>query len=96
MARDMEPYEKAPGTAPVPYADVPPGYYPDPITSDVPSWIEPVPKYREDSDIQRWWSYIMRWPRFVAIAFLWLTDEWWKSAIAVSTITTFIIIYRSR
>ena len=47
-------------------------------------WAVAVPPYDPQSQIERWWSLIMRWPRRGARAFLYGTLTWKRSAVVVA------------
>lgn len=41
-----------------------------------------VPPYDPQSQMERWWSLIMRWPRRAAKIFLYVSLTWKRSAVA--------------
>jgi hypothetical protein len=92
MAHDMEPFRKnVPDTYPEPHGE----WYAAQV-ADVPSWMEARPTYHADDKIGKVWSDVMVWPRRLAIAFLWITDVWWKSGIAVLIVVILTLMYQHR
>jgi hypothetical protein len=61
----------------VPVAPYQPRY---PI-DNVPDWAVARPPFDPDSKIQLWWSRLLTLPRALAIGFLLVTVNWWRSAI---------------
>lgn len=62
--------------------------------SGLPAWMEPEPPYGPTDGtidtIARYWSYVIRWPRRVAIAFLWITYTPWRFAYLVGTVALIV------
>jgi hypothetical protein len=58
-------------------------------------WAVAVPPYDPQSQIERWWSLIMRWPRRGARAFLYGTLTWKRSAVAVGVFLVLIMVIKA-
>lgn len=56
----------------------------------MPDWMEAEPPYGPTDGfvdtISRFWSLIIRWPRYLAIGFLWLTYSPWRFGFFVGTV----------
>jgi len=63
-------------------------------TADL-DWYHPVPEFDPQSDVERIWSGVMKWPRYIAVGFLYLTWTWKRSAIAAVVCGAMYGIYRA-
>jgi hypothetical protein len=63
--------------------------------SQMPEWIASVPPFDPESAVERWWSLIMRWPRRLAVAFLYCSLTWRRSAVLAVVIAALISIVRA-
>jgi len=87
MSKDLEKIEAT--------ADLQPMFGPAPYTGnasysgDLPDYLEPVPMYGPTDSwkdfIDRWWSLIIRWPRYLALGFLWVTATFLRFMYIVGT-----------
>lgn len=86
--------DQAPVPVPEGYALVPvqPVHGKMPVGQD---WYSPVPAFDPQSDLERWWSLIMRWPRRLAVGFLYLTWSWQRSATAAAIVGVAIFLIRA-
>lgn len=88
MNKDLEVRDASadltPMHGPMPYA------YSGGGDSGVPAWMEADPPYGPTDGvidtIARYWSYVIRWPRKLAIGFLWITYTPWRSIYLFGTI----------
>ncbi len=57
--------------------------------TELPAWMEPDPPYGPTDGaidtIARYWSLFIRWPRRLAIGFLWVTYTPWRFGYLVGT-----------
>lgn len=62
---------------------------------DIPAWMEAEPPYGPTDGFvdttSRIWSLIIRWPRRVAIGFLWITYTPWRFAYLFGTVLLIIL-----
>jgi hypothetical protein len=94
VAKDVEKFE--------PTADLQPMFGPTPYagnpsyTSDVPDWMVVEPPYGPTDGmkdtIDRYWSYTARWPRYVALGFMWVTHSFWRFLYVVGTVVLVILL----
>lgn len=68
---------------------------------EVPEWAVPVPVYVQGTSgiktaIEKGWSLIMRWPRYLAIGFLIITVSPWRFTYIVGTIALLLILIVTR
>jgi hypothetical protein len=62
-------------------------------------WAVTVPPYDPQSPVELWWSRVMRWPRRLAVGFLYVTLTWRRSAVLVGVaLAVYLIanVYLSR
>lgn len=63
--------------------------------NDIPAWMEAEPPYGPTDGfvdtIMRFWSLIIRWPRMLAIGFLWLTYTPWRFGFFAGTLYLIIL-----
>lgn len=66
----------------------------------MPDWMEPDPPYGPTDGfvdtIARLWSLIIRWPRRLAIGFLWLTYNPWRFGFFVGTVALIFLALTSK
>lgn len=94
MGKDLETRDAnadlQPMMGPMPYA----GNQSYSATS-IPEWMEAEPPYGPTDGvidtITRWWSLIIRWPRHLAIGFLWITYTPWRFLYLVGTVALIIL-----
>lgn len=93
MAAEMEPYKGA-----VPdYTDaVMPPWFQVPEVTTRPEWTELRPPYREDSELEHYWSNIMMPLRALALGFLWISYSWYRAALFLGTIVLILIVFVAR
>lgn len=84
--------EQLPVPVPDGYALVP--VQPSKIRADQ-DWYSPVPVFDPQSELERWWSLVMRWPRRMAVGFLYLTWSWQRSATAAAVVGVVIFLVRA-
>lgn len=69
------------------------------VYSSVPAYIEPVPPYGPTNSVQdtigRTWSYIIRYPRYLALGFLWITYSPWRFMCLIGTGVLLYVALRS-
>jgi hypothetical protein len=58
-------------------------------------WTVSVPPYDPQSQIERWWSLIMRWPRRGCRSFLYGTYSWKRSAVALGVAMVLFMVIRA-
>lgn len=96
MSKDLELRENAsadlqPIMGPMPYAGGNGSYGGG---SDTPEWMEAEPPYGPTDGtidtITRFWSLIIRWPRYIALGFLWITYTPWRFGYVVGTFALII------
>ena len=63
--------------------------------NQVPEWLTSVPPFDPESAVERWWSLLMRWPRRLAVAFLYLSLTWRRSAVVAVVIAALVAIVRA-
>lgn len=60
----------------------------------VPEWMEAVPEYGPTDGvidtIARHWSRVIRWPRYAALGFLWITYTPWRFIFFAGTVALII------
>lgn len=65
-----------------------------------PEWLEAVPEYGPTDGIKdtidRAWSYVIRWPRYAALFFLFMTYSFWRSAFVLGTAVLLIVALVSK
>jgi hypothetical protein len=68
------------------------------VVHERPGWSEPVPPESAafGTRIQFWWSWLIRWFRYPAVAWLYVTEYWYRFAILLGTVVSLIIIYVNR
>jgi hypothetical protein len=75
---------------------VPEGYALVPLgtrnTSQVRDWHAAVPEYDPSSPVDVWWSQVMRWPRRLAVGFLYITWTWRRSAIVCAILVGIYLV----
>lgn len=59
---------------------------------DRAEWLNLRPPFDPDSNAQERWSAAVMPVRAVCLAILWVTVNWWRSAIAVGTIVALVLI----
>ena len=80
---------------------VPDGFalVPDPqrgaFQNQVPEWLTSVPPFDPESAVERWWSLLMRWPRRTALAFLYWSFSWRRSAVVAVVCTALGLVARA-
>lgn len=90
MAKDLEQYDEndrnadlTPMLGPMPYAGN------SSYNASLPAWMEPVPEYGPTDGIidtiARYWSLIIRWPRYGAVVFMWVTYTPWRFGFITGT-----------
>ncbi|MDA0637070.1 hypothetical protein OUY22_27015 [Nonomuraea sp. MCN248] len=66
----------------------------------IPSYLEAVPEYGPTDGIRdtidRYWSYVIRWPRYAALCFLLMTYSFWRSAFVLGTAALLIVALVSK
>jgi len=84
MTADLQPI-----MGPMPYQN---GSY---VQTGMPEWMEAEPPYGPTDGvidtISRYWSLIIRWPRKLAIGFLWITYTPWRFLYLVGTVALIIL-----
>lgn len=65
--------------------------YREPVET-VPSWSRIRVPARPDSDVQITWQKIVYVPRALAVAFLIITETWWRSALVAGTALALLIL----
>jgi|SRR5688500_7039371 len=65
-----------------------------------PEWFDPIPPYgygdSVKEQIDKYWSYIARWPRYVAKGFLWVTFSFWRFLYVIGTVGLLIFALTSK
>lgn len=97
MGKDLETTDAnadlQPLTGPMPYTGN------SSYQSDTPGWMEAVPPYGPTDGlldrINRYWSWIIRWPRYIALGFLYVTYSFWIFVFVVGTVTLLIVALTS-
>ncbi|MEV4286444.1 hypothetical protein AB0K40_13160 [Nonomuraea bangladeshensis] len=60
-----------------------------------PEWLEAVPEYGPTNGVKdridRAWSLVIRWPRYAALFFLFMTYSFWRSAFMLGTAVLLIV-----
>lgn len=100
MNKDLEVRENA-------NADLQPIMGPMPYTGNpsyggqsIPEWMEAEPPYGPTDGFidttARIWSLIIRWPRYLALGFLWITFTPWRFAYIAGTVVLIILALTAR
>lgn len=76
---------------------VQPGYALVPVKgagngTDRRDWTYAVPVYDPNSDVERYWSLVMRWPRRGAIGFLYLTQTWRHASVLLAVLAVLYLV----
>jgi len=61
----------------------------------VPEWLLAVPPFDPQSGMEHWWSLLMRWPRRTALAFLYCSLSWRRSAVVMAVVIALIMTTRA-
>jgi hypothetical protein len=60
-----------------------------------PEWLEAVPGYGPTNGlkdrIDRTWSFVIRWPRYAALFFLFMTYSFWRTAFVTGSAVLLIV-----
>lgn len=100
MAKEMEQY--GPGADLQPMFGPGGGYAPNgydgggTYADTGPDWMDPIPPFGLGDGIKdkidRGWSYIARWPRYLAAGLLWYTYTVWRFSYITMTIVGLLIL----
>jgi len=65
-----------------------------------PEWFEPVPPYgygdSVKEQIDKYWSYVARWPRYACKGFMWVTYSFWRFLYVIGTVGLLIFALTSK
>jgi hypothetical protein len=73
-----------------------PDWFQVPELTTRPEWTMARPPYREDSGMERVWSVVLTPVRAIALMFLWMTYQWWRTALVLGTIVGVILVWYVR
>lgn len=66
----------------------------------VPSYLEPVPEYGPSNSVRdrvdRTWSYIARYPRYIALAFMFVTYTVYRFVFVLGTAVLLVYLILNR
>lgn len=102
MGKELESVDQSADLAPMYGPGTLPGAYAqnDTYLDNAPGWMDPVPPFGYSDGwkdkIDRYWSYIIRWPRFLAAGFLWVSFSVWRFLYVVGTVTMILILLFNR
>lgn len=69
-------------------------------SADVPDYLEAVPPYGPTDSfkdtIDRHWSYVIRWPRYGMVAFMFVTFSFWRFLYVIGTAVLVIMLIVNR
>lgn len=79
----------------IPDAAMAPWYMAPEMTSR-PEWTELRVPYREDSKLERRWSLWLMPFRALALGFLWVTYQWYRTAFFLGTVLLVCVVFVAR